>query len=221
MTAHVLERRILLAFMGIALIMSGLNPKQYGVWLLEAFPVLIGIPVLTWTYSRFPLTPLAYRLLAAHAIILLLGAHYTYAEVPLGRWVQEAFGLARNHYDRLGHFAQGFVPAIVMRELLLRTSPLQRGGWLFFLVSSACLGLSAFYELFEGGTAFLFKQSADTFLATQGDEWDTQWDMFLALTGSVAAQLMLAPLHDRQLGDLRATAGSGIAQTNSPHTPPS
>ncbi len=207
MPAHVPERRLLLALVGIVLIVSGFNPKHYEVWLLEAFPVLIGIPILVRTHSRFPLTPLAYRLMAAHAVILLLGAHYTYAEVPLGRWVQDTFGLARNHYDRLGHFAQGFVPAIVMRELLLRTSPLRQGGWLFFLVSSACLGLSALYELFEGGTAFVFNQSADAFLATQGDEWDTQWDMFMALTGAITAQLTLSRLHDRQLNDLRTTAG--------------
>ncbi len=199
MTAHLTERRGLLALVAMILVLSGLNPKHHGVWLLEVFPVLIGIPVLIHTHERFPLTPLAYRLMAGHAIILMIGAYYTYAEVPLGRWVQDAFGLTRNHYDRLGHLAQGFVPAIVMRELLLRTSPLQRGGWLFFLLCATCLGLSAFYELLEGATAFVFNQSATTFLATQGDQWDTQWDMFMALTGAITAQLVLAPMHDRQL----------------------
>ena len=199
MTSYLTERRVLLTLVVIGLLLSGLNPKHHGVWLLEVFPVLIGIPILIRTHERFPLTPLAYRLMAGHAIILMIGAYYTYAEVPLGRWVQDAFGLARNHYDRLGHLAQGFVPAIVMRELLLRTSPLQRGGWLFFLLCSTCLGFSAFYELLEGATAFVFNQSATTFLATQGDEWDTQWDMCMALIGAITAQLTLAPLHDRQL----------------------
>ena len=199
MTSYLTERRVLLTLVVIGLLLSGLNPKHHGVWLLEVFPVLIGIPILIRTHERFPLTPLAYRLMAGHAIILMIGAYYTYAEVPLGRWVQDAFSLARNHYDRLGHLAQGFVPAIVMRELLLRTSPLQRGGWLFFLLCSTCLGFSALYELLEGATAFVFNQSATTFLATQGDEWDTQWDMFMALIGAITAQLTLAPMHDRQL----------------------
>lgn len=199
MTSFLTERRVLLTLVVIVLLLSGLNPKHHGVWLLEVFPVLIGIPILIRTHNRFPLTPLAYRLMAGHAIILMIGAYYTYAEVPLGRWVQDAFGLARNHYDRLGHLAQGFVPAIVMRELLLRTSPLQRGGWLFFLLCSTCLGLSALYELLEGATAFVFNQSATTFLATQGDEWDTQWDMFMALVGAITAQLLLARMHDREL----------------------
>lgn len=213
MAAPLRERRVLLALVVIALIFSGLNPKHHGVWLLEVFPVLIGLPILVQTHDRFPLTPLAYRLMAGHAIILMIGAYYTYAEVPLGRWVQDAFGLARNHYDRLGHLAQGVVPAIIMRELLLRTSPLQRGGWLFFLVCSTCLGLSAFYELLEGASAFVFGQTATTFLATQGDEWDTQWDMTMALIGAITAQLILAPLHDRQL---YTQAGSQMGS----HTPP-
>lgn len=199
MGAPLTERRTLLILVVTILLATGLNPTHRGVWLLEVFPVLIGIPILIRTHDRFPLTPLAYRLMAGHAIILMIGAYYTYAEVPLGRWVQDAFGLARNHYDRLGHLAQGFVPAIVMREILLRTSPLQRGGWLFFLVCSISLGLSALYELLEGASAFVFGQTATTFLATQGDEWDTQWDMSMALIGAIMAQLILAPRHDRQL----------------------
>ena len=207
---------MLLILVVIMLFASGLNPKHHGVWLLEVFPVLIGIPILVRTHDRFPLTPVAYRLMTAHALILMLGAYYTYAEVPVGRWVQDVFGLARNHYDRLGHLAQGFVPAIVMRELLLRTSPLQRGSWLFFLVSATCLGLSALYELLEGASAFVFGQSATTFLATQGDEWDTQWDMTMALTGAISAQLLLAPLHDRQL---RSQAGSPIGSSPASRAP--
>lgn len=213
MTPPLTEHRRLLMLVVIVLALSGLNPKHHGVWLLEVFPVLIGIPILIRTHEQFPLTPVAYRLMAGHAVILIIGAYYTYAEVPLGRWVQDAFGLARNYYDRLGHLAQGFVPAIVMRELLLRTSPLQRGGWLFFMVCSTCLGFSALYELLEGATAFVFNQSATTFLATQGDEWDTQWDMTMALIGAIAAQLLLAPLHDRQL---RTPSGSEMDS----HSPP-
>jgi putative membrane protein len=190
---------MLLTVTVIGLILSGINPRDRLTWLLEITPVLIGIPILVATHTRFPLTPIVYRLLAGHAVILMVGAHYTYAEVPLGRWVQDAFGLTRNHYDRLGHFAQGFVPAILARELLLRTSPLESGRWIFFLVCSVCLAFSASYELFEWGTARALGQSATAFLATQGDEWDTQWDMFLALLGSAIAQVCLSSTHDRQL----------------------
>jgi putative membrane protein len=184
------------------LVLSGIAPVDRLTWLLEVVPVLLGIPLAVTTAGAFPLTPLLYRLLAIHACILIVGGHYTYAEVPIGRWVQDAFGLARNHYDRLGHFAQGFIPAILVRELLLRTSPLRPGRWLACLVSAGCLAFSALYELFEWGTALVLEQSATDFLGTQGDVWDTQWDMFLALTGSIAAQLTLSRLHDRELGDM-------------------
>jgi putative membrane protein len=154
------------------------------------------------TRRRFPLTPLAYRLIFVHALILMLGGRYTYAEVPLGFWVRDALGLARNHYDRLGHFAQGFVPAIVAREILVRKSPLRRDGWLFFLVACVCLSVSAIYELVEWWTAVATGEAATAFLGTQGDPWDTQWDMFLALLGALTAQLTLARVHDRQLDRL-------------------
>ena len=154
-------------------------------------------------WRRFPLTPLLCVALAVHACVLALGGHYTYAEVPLGFWVRDALGLARNHYDRLGHLAQGFVPALLARELLLRTSPLRPGRWLFALVSLSILGVSACYELIEWWTALALGQGADAFLGTQGDPWDTQWDMFLALCGAVLAQLTLSGLHDRQLAALR------------------
>jgi putative membrane protein len=190
---------MLLALMGAALALSAVRPKDTFTWLLEVAPVLIGVPILLATRRRFPLTPLAYRLLSVHALILMLGGHYTYAEVPLGFWVQDALGLARNHYDRLGHFAQGFVPAIVAREILLRRSPLRPGKWLFFLVCSVCLAISACYEFIEWWTALLTGDSATAFLGTQGDPWDTQWDMFLALLGAVTAQLTLHRVHDRQL----------------------
>jgi putative membrane protein len=174
-------------------------PHDYLTWFLEVLPVLIGLPLLLGTYHRFRLTPLAYRLILVHALILMVGGHYTYAEVPLGFWVQDLFDLGRNHYDRLGHLAQGFVPAILAREILLRRTPLMAGRWLFVLVTSVCLAFSALYELIEWGTAVTLGQSADAFLGTQGDPWDTQWDMALALIGAVAAQTTLAGPHDRQL----------------------
>ena len=179
---------------------SGFNPRETATWWLEVMPVIIGIPVLVATYRRFPLTPLAYVLVSLHAIILLIGGHYTYAEVPVFNWLREALDLSRNHYDRVGHFAQGFVPAILARELLLRRSPLRPGGWLFFLVCCVCLAISAFYELIEWWAALLTSPETGTaFLGTQGDVWDTQWDMFMALVGSVTAQLTLSRRHQGQL----------------------
>lgn len=198
--------RILLIVVVLALVVSGLAPYDRTTWWLEVFPVILGAPILVATHRRFPLTPLVYTLLTLHAIILVVGGHYTYARVPLGAWVQHALGLARNDYDRLGHFAQGFVPAIFARELLLRTSPLRPGRWLFALVTAVCLAFSAFYELFEWWTALIGGQSAEAFLGTQGDPWDTQWDMFTALIGALVSQLTLTRWHDRQLRALGAVA---------------
>ena len=199
MTRHGREPVILLVA-GLALLaLSGLHPRGRLTWLMEVAPVLLGVPILVGTYTRFPLTPLVYRLLFAHAAILMVGGHYSYAEVPLGFWMQRALGLARNDYDRIGHLAQGFVPAILAREVLLRRSVLSRGGWLFFLVTSVCLAVSAFYELIEWWSALAMGEAAKDFLGTQGDPWDTQADMFSALVGAVAAQLVLGRLHDRQL----------------------
>lgn len=195
-------RREPLVLLGLALagvVVSGIGPYERHTWWMEVAPVLIGAPILVATYRRFPLTPLAYRLLCVHTMILCLGGHYTYARVPLGFWVQELFDLSRNHYDRLGHFAQGFVPAIVAREVLLRTSPLRPGRWLFFLVCCVCLAFSAVYEFVEWWAALLGGESAAAFLGTQGDQWDTQWDMFLALIGAIVAQLTLSRVHDREL----------------------
>jgi len=187
----------------IVLVWSGINPRENATWWLEVMPVLIAVPILVATYRRFPLTPLAYLLISLHAVILLIGGHYTYAEVPLFNWLRDALSLTRNHYDRVGHFAQGFVPAILAREILLRRSPLRKGGWLFFLVCCVCLAISAFYELIEWWTALLTSPETGTaFLGTQGDVWDTQWDMFLALVGSVAAQWGLARFHQAQLDRL-------------------
>jgi putative membrane protein len=197
------EPLVLLAATAAALAVSAIRPHDYFTWLLEVAPIFIGAAILIPTCRRFPLTPLAYRLLFVHALILMVGGHYTYAEVPLGFWVRDALGLARNHYDRLGHFAQGFVPAILAREVLLRRSPLRPGKWLFFLVCCVCLAVSACYEFVEWWTAVTTGDSATAFLGTQGDPWDTQWDMFLALVGATTAQLTLARVHDRQLDRLR------------------
>jgi putative membrane protein len=185
-----------------ALAASGVGPKDRFTWFLEVAPILVGAPILVATARRFPLTPLVYRLLFLHAVVLMLGGHYTYAEVPLGEWAKQAFGFARNHYDRLGHLMQGFVPAILAREILLRRTPLRRGGWLLALVTSVCLAISALYELVEWAMALATGEAATAFLGTQGDVWDTQWDMFLALCGALLAQALLSRLHDRQLARL-------------------
>ena len=200
------ELLTLLVLTALALLVSAYRPHDRLTWWLEVAPVLIGIPLLLASRSRFPLTRLLYYLLFVHALILILGGHYTYARVPLGFWVQDWFDLARNHYDRLGHVAQGFVPAILAREILIRRSPLAPGGWLFLTVTSLCLAFSALYELVEWWASILLGQGADSFLGTQGDAWDTQWDMFLALCGALAAQLLLRSLHHSQL--MRLTAGS-------------
>lgn len=196
------EPRVLLGVTLVALVISGIRPYGRGTWWLEVFPVIVGVPILLATYRRFPLTPLLYRLLVIHGLILIIGGHYTYARVPLGFWIQDLFDLARNHYDRLGHLAQGFVPAILVREILIRRSPLVRGRWLFVLVTSVCLAFSAFYEMLEWWSALMGGEAAGDFLGTQGDVWDTQWDMFLALLGALSAQLLLGGSHDRQLGGL-------------------
>lgn len=193
------EPLVLLAIGTGVLLLSGVSPYDPMTWVLEVFPILLGVPILIATGPRFPLTPLLYRLLFLHALILMLGAHYTYARVPLGFWMQDLLGLARNHYDRIGHLAQGFIPAILVREVLLRRSPLVPGRWLFFLVVCVCLAFSACYELIEWQAAVIAGERADAFLGTQGDVWDTQWDMGLALLGALAAQVLLARAQERQL----------------------
>ena len=185
---------------GVAiLIWSGIGPHDRFTWFLEVAPVLIGVPVLIYVFPRFRFTPLVYTLIWVHAIILMVGGHYTYAQVPFGFWMQEAFGFARNHYDRIGHFAQGFIPALLAREIFLRASPLRGSRWLPFVVICFCLAFSAFYELIEFWTALASGEAATDFLGTQGDVWDTQWDMQLALIGAVTALVVLAGLQDRQL----------------------
>jgi putative membrane protein len=183
----------LLGVGSVLLAWSGVNPFDRTTWILE---------VLLATAQRFPLTPLAYRLIFVHALILMLGGHYSYAKVPLGFWMQDLFGFSRNHYDRIGHFAQGFVPAIIAREILIRRTPLQRGRWLFFIVLCVCLAISACYEFIEWWSALVGGSAAEAFLGTQGDPFDTQADMFMALIGATAAQLVLARHHDREIAGI-------------------
>ena len=193
------EPQILLALVAVALVVSRVSPYDPLTWFLEIVPILIIAPILIVTYRKFPLTPLVYRLLFVHGLILILGGHYTYARVPVGYWFQDLLDLSRNHYDRLGHFAQGFIPAMLVREVLLRRSPLVRGKWLFFLTVSVCLAFSAFYEFTEWWAAVAGGESAENFLGTQGDIWDTQWDMFLAFVGAITSLLILSRTHDRPL----------------------
>lgn len=199
-----IEKMVLLTVGVMGLTLSGIAPYDRATWWMEVAPVLIVAPVLVLTARRFPLTPLAYRLIFIHCLILMLGGHYTYARVPLGFWVQDLLDLGRNHYDRLGHFVQGFIPAIIAREILLRTSPLRPGKWLFFVVTCICLAVSAGYEFVEWWAALLGGEAAESFLGTQGDPWDTQWDMFLAFIGAMSAQLLLGRFHDRQLAEMKS-----------------
>lgn len=192
----------LLAIVVVALIASGIAPTDRLTWLMEVAPVLIALPILIATRQRFPLTDLLAVLIALHALVLILGGAYTYAHVPLGFWLQDILGTLRNPYDKIGHFMQGFVPAIAVREILLRQRVLRAGGWLFFVVICICLAISAAYELVEWGAAVALGQGAEAFLGTQGDPWDTQNDMAMALLGALAAQLALGRWHGRQLARL-------------------
>lgn len=194
------ERKLLLAIAILALVVSGIGPKDRLTWLLEVVWVIVAIPIIAFNWKRFPLTSLLCWLLVAHALVLIHGGAYTYAETPLGFWLRDTFGFERNPWDRVGHLMQGFVPAILARELLLRCTPLRRGGWLVYLVLAACLSFSAFFELIEWWAALIYGADADAFLATQGDQWDTQWDMFLCLCGAAVSLLLWSRLHDRQLG---------------------
>ena len=194
----------LLIAAGAVLVWSGIAPRDRFTWLLEVAPVLIGAPILVALRRRFRLTRLVYTLLWIHAIILMVGGKYTYAEVPLGFWLQDVFGFSRNHYDRIGHFAQGFIPAMLAREVLIRRSPLRGSRWLPVLVVCFCLAFSALYELIEFWTALATGEAAEAFLGTQGDVWDTQWDMQMALIGAVTALATLARTHDRQLARISA-----------------
>ena len=194
--------RLLLGFVGFALLLSGVAPYDRATWWMEVAPVLIVAPLLVATHRRFPLTTLLQVLIAAHALVLIVGGAWTYARVPFGFWLQDVLALDRNPYDRIGHFMQGFVPAIAAREILLRQRVLRAGGWLFFVVICICLAISAAYELVEWGAAVALGQGAEAFLGTQGDPWDTQNDMAMALLGALAAQLALGRWHGRQLARL-------------------
>ena len=203
-----LRASLLLAVLA-ALVASGVAPYDRGVWWAEVMPVLIAVPILVASARRFPLTPLTYGLVAFFSLILTLGGAYTYARVPIGFVVQDWFELARNPYDRFGHFFQGVTPAILGRELLLRTSPLRPGKWLFFLVTLSCLGISALYELVEWAAAELWAGGAVEFVGMQGDVWDAQADMLMAVMGAMLAQWLLGGTHDRQLARL---AGVKVVQ---------
>lgn len=195
-----LNEPLILLLLGTLLLgITAIHPHDYTTWWLETMPIFIAVPLFVATFKRNALTPLVYRLLFAHALILMLGGHYTYAEVPLGYWMQEWFDFTRNNFDKIGHLAQGFVPAMLFRELLLRGSPLRQGKLLFALVAASCLAVSASYELIEWAAAVILGQSADAFLGTQGDPWDTQSDMLMALIGAISAQILLGQMQDRQL----------------------
>ena len=194
------EAWLLVAIVAGALLWSGIAPKDRLTWFMEVVWVILGLPLIAANWRRFPLTRLLCWLLAAHALVLIYGGAYTYAETPLGFGLRDAFGFERNPWDRVGHFMQGFVPAILARELLLRCTPLRRGGWLVYLVLAAALSFSALFELIEWWAALAVGADADAFLATQGDVWDTQWDMFLCLCGAALSLLLWSRAHDRQLG---------------------
>jgi len=195
----------LLGLVLAGLIWSGIGPTDRLTWFMETVPVMIGIAILVPTWRRFPLTPLIYTLLAFHAWILVIGGHYTYAEVPWFNELRDHYDLSRNYFDRLGHFVQGFVPAILAKEILIRNTCLKNGGWLFLYVTSFCLAFSALYEMLEWWAAIFTETGAEAFLGTQGDVWDTQWDMFLALIGAMLGQIILGPLHNRQIENLEGT----------------
>ena len=183
----------------IGLVIFAINPHDYFTWFLEVFPALIVLVILLLTHKSFPLSNLLYTLIVIHAYILFIGGHYTYAKVPLFDWLKDVFNTSRNNYDKVGHFAQGFIPAIAVREVLLRKQVLNNKGWLFFIVTSICLAVSAFYELIEAFVAIATGDSAEAFLGTQGYVWDTQTDMFLAMIGATIAMFVLAKAHDRSI----------------------
>lgn len=197
---------ILLLAVLAALLWSGIAPFDRVTWVMEVLPAVIVLVVLGATYKRFPLTDLLYVLIALHALVLILGGAYTYARVPLGFWLQDLFELARNPYDRLGHLMQGFVPALAAREVLLRGGYIKGRRMAAFLCICVAMAVSAVYELIEWWAALALGQGADEFLGTQGDQWDTQWDMFLALIGASSAMLFLARWHDRQMAGLTRAA---------------
>ena len=195
--------KTLLAAVAVVFLWSLIGCHDFFTWLLETFPAIVAIPVLIRLYPRLRFTNLVYTLIAIHAAILMIGGHYTYSLMPVFEWIKHVFHLDRNYYDRLGHFAQGFVPALIAREVLLRETPLQRGKMLTWLVFSVCMAISALYELFEFAAAKLTGSAADAFLGAQGDVWDTQWDMTWCLIGATCALLFFTGIHDRALEKLK------------------
>jgi putative membrane protein len=197
-------RSVLLAVVVLVLVWSAIAPHDYFTWLLEVFPALIGIVLAVATRHRFPLTPLLYIAVAVHAVVLAVGGHYTYAEVPFGFWMSDVLGFERNHYDRIGHFLQGFVPAILTREILIRLDVVPGRRWLAVIVVAICTAVSALYELLEFSVAILIGEQSEAFLGTQGDVWDTHKDMGLAFIGAMIALAILGRLHDRQLAAMES-----------------
>jgi putative membrane protein len=195
--------KALLAATGAVLVWSFIGCADEFTWFLEVLPAVIALPVLLMLYRRLRFTNMVYLLIAIHACILMIGGHYTYAEMPVFNWIKDWLHLDRNYYDRLGHFAQGFIPAMVAREVLLRRTPLERGKLLAYLVLSCCMAISAMYELFEFAAAKLTGTAADAFLGSQGDVWDTQWDMTWCLIGTITSLLLLSGFHDRALAKLK------------------
>lgn len=195
-------KSILLVIFLLALLWSAINPKDYFTWFLEVAPAVIGLIVLIVTNKKFALSKPLYFLLLIEGIILVIGGHYTYAEMPLFNWLKDTFDLGRNYYDRVGHLMQGFVPAIIAREVFIRKKVLEPGFWLYFIVVCVCLAISAFYEFFECWVAVASGTAAEAFLGTQGDVWDTQWDMFMAFIGANLGLIFLSKLHDKYLARL-------------------
>lgn len=204
MKSNIKFHLILLAILLSILIWSVINPKDLFIWFLEVLPVLIGVMVLIYIYPKYKFSNFVYVLITIEAIILIVGGHYTYAEMPVFNWVRDTFGLSRNYYDRLGHFAQGFIPAIIAREVLIRNEVISKKKYLFFIVICICLAISASYELIEFGVAKFTGNSAEAFLGTQGDIWDTQWDMLMALIGSITSLSLLSTYHDKKLNQLNS-----------------
>jgi putative membrane protein len=200
------NRQLLILFVIFiaVLIWSGIHPKDQFTWMLEVAPAVLGLIILRITYKRFQFCMLSYVLILIHSTILMIGGHWTYAEVPLFDWIRDWLGTSRNSYDGVGHFAQGFIPAILIREILLRCTPLKRGGWLFTIVVSMCLAFSAFYEFVEWWVALATGEAADAFLGAQGDPWDTQKDMLLCFIGSIISLLTLSKVHDQSMAKLGA-----------------
>ncbi|MFL0164327.1 DUF2238 domain-containing protein [Candidatus Clostridium helianthi] len=190
---------ILLISISAILVVSGINPHDRFTWVLEVLPAVIGVMVLITTYNKFVFTNLTYTLIWIHAVILIVGGRYTYAEMPLFNWLRDTFDLSRNYYDRLGHFAQGFIPAIIIREIFIRNKIAKNIAWTNFITISICLAISASYEIIEFIVALITGESATAFLGTQGDIWDTQWDMIFALLGSIVSVLTLGKYHENLL----------------------